>query len=308
MDFSHYPVMLLVGVAALRIRPDGLYVDCTAGGGGHSCEIASRLDPSSGGRLIAIDRDPEAIEACRKRLERFADRVELVNDNFVNLEKILRGRRPDGVLADLGVSSHQIDAPERGFSYNGDAPLDMRMNREDGLSARDVVNTYSEERLARVISDYGEERFARRIAAGIVRRRAESPIETTFELSEVVASAIPVRERSGNPAKRTFQAIRIEVNGELEVIEPVVRTIAAALKPGGRVAVITFHSLEDRIVKNTLNDLCTGCVCPPDFPACVCGRKPVLEKVTRKPVLPSEEEIKENKRSHSAKLRVAQKL
>ena len=308
MEFSHYPVMLRECVDALRIKPEGLYVDCTAGGGGHSFEIASGLDPLKGGRLIAIDRDAEAIEACKKRLEPFSDRVELVNDNFVNLREILRGRQPDGVLIDLGVSSHQIDTPERGFSYSTDAPLDMRMNRNGGMTACDVVNTYGEEELARIIYEYGEERHSRRIASEIVKRRALKPIVRTSELAEAVRAAVPAGERSGDPAKRTFQAIRIEVNGELEVIEPAVRTIAAALKSGGRMAVITFHSLEDRIVKNTVNDLCTGCTCPPDFPVCVCGRTAVLEKVTRKPVLPSADEIKNNRRSHSAKLRVAQKL
>lgn len=308
MEFSHYPVMLNECIDALDIKADGLYVDCTAGGGGHSSEIAARLNPSLGGHLISIDRDAEAIEACRIRLDRFGDTVELVNRNFCELEAILCGRKPDGVLIDLGVSSHQIDTPERGFSYNFDAPLDMRMNREDRLTAWEVVNGYDEERLADIIFNYGEERFSRRIAAAIVQRRAVSAIDTTLELVKTVSEAIPVKEKGGNPAKRIFQAIRIEVNGELDVIEPTVRSISNVLKPGGRMAVITFHSLEDRIVKNTINDLCQGCVCPPDFPVCVCGRKPILEKISKKPILPSEKENSENKRSHSAKLRVAQKL
>ncbi|MBQ0102193.1 MAG: 16S rRNA (cytosine(1402)-N(4))-methyltransferase RsmH [Firmicutes bacterium] len=306
--FSHYSVMLKECIDGLEIKKDGLYVDCTAGGGGHSLEIAKRLDPSLGGHLIAIDRDIEAIEATRERLGEYIDRAELVNDNFANLREILGGREPDGVLIDLGVSSHQIDTAERGFSYNLDSRLDMRMNRADPVSAYEIVNGYGEEQLANIIYNYGEERFSRRIASAIVKKRLEKPIETTLELERIVSGAVPHKENGSSPAKRTFQAIRIEVNHELEIIEPTVRLISSVLKKGGVIAVITFHSLEDRIVKLTVNDLCTGCTCPPSFPVCVCGRKPVLEKITKKPIIPSDKENEENKRSHSAKLRLARKL
>ncbi len=308
MNFEHYSVMRKECIDGLNIRPDGLYVDCTAGGGGHSYAIAERL--TEGGRLIAIDRDPEAIAAVTERLAPFSDRVEIVRSNFASLKTVLNGRRPDGVLIDLGISSHQIDTAERGFSYNKDAPLDMRMNPDDPLSAADVVNTYTEEDLANVIFQYGEEKFSRRIAAEIVRRRNEAPIRTTLELADLVTSAIPqkFRDKTGSNAKRTFQAIRIEVNGELEIIPPTVRDIADVLAPGGRMAIITFHSLEDRLVKQTVGELTKGCTCPPSFPVCVCGKTPILRAVTRKPILPSQEELNENKRSHSAKLRVAEKL
>ncbi|MBQ4064776.1 MAG: 16S rRNA (cytosine(1402)-N(4))-methyltransferase RsmH [Clostridia bacterium] len=308
MNFEHYSVMLSECIDGLNIKPNGLYVDCTAGGGGHSYAIAERL--TEGGKLIAIDRDPEAIEAVIGRLSPFPDRVEIVRSNFASLTTVLNGRRPDGVLIDLGISSHQIDTAERGFSYNKDALLDMRMNPDDPLSAADVVNTYSEEALANVIFQYGEEKFSRRIASEIVRRRSEAPIRTTLELADLVTSAIPpkFRDKTGSNAKRTFQAIRIEVNGELEIIPPVVRDIADVLSPKGRMAIITFHSLEDRLVKQTIGEMTKGCTCPPDFPVCVCGKTPILKAVSRKPILPSPEELNENKRSHSAKLRVAEKL
>ncbi|MBQ7604012.1 MAG: 16S rRNA (cytosine(1402)-N(4))-methyltransferase RsmH [Clostridia bacterium] len=307
--FSHYSVMLEEAVRGLNVKKNGLYVDCTAGGGGHSFAIASRLDPEEGGRLIAIDRDADAIEAVKKRLSTLPGQVwEAENDNFSDLKEILGGRQADGILMDLGVSSYQLDCPERGFSYITDAPLDMRMDREQELTAYDVVNGYEEKRLADLIFAYGEERFSRRIAAAIVSERRKTPIESTLRLAEIVSTAIPHREKNGHPARRTFQAIRIEVNGELNVIEPAVRTAAECLSPGGRLCVITFHSLEDRIVKNVINDLSTGCVCPPGLPVCVCGRKPVLEKVTKKPLTPSERELSENRRSHSAKMRIAEKI
>lgn len=310
--FSHLPVMLSECVEALRIRPDGIYVDGTAGGGGHSSEIARRLRD---GRLVSIDRDREAIAACRSRLSGFGERVTLVHDNYCNLGSILDGLSidgVDGVLLDLGVSSHQIDTKERGFSYSrdGDAPLDMRMSQEDKLSAYDVVNGYSADELRRIISEYGEERFAARIAERIVAQRASAPIRTTGELSDLVRAAIPAAsvERGSHPAKRTFQAIRIEVNGELDGIEPALRAACDAARPGGRIAVITFHSLEDRIVKRVFAEMARGCVCPPDFPVCVCGKKPILKIINKKPVTASADELSVNPRAGSAKLRVAEKL
>lgn len=300
--------MLNECIDGLNIKPDGLYVDCTAGGGGHSFEIAKRL--SEGGRLIAIDRDSDAIEAVTKRLTPYSDRVEIVKSNFSNLKEILGNRKADGVLIDLGISSHQIDTAERGFSYIHDAPLDMRMNRDDPVTAYDIVNGYSEEALAEIIFKYGEEKFSRRIASRIVEARKEKPINTTLELVSVITDAIPpkFREKGSSPAKRTFQAIRIEVNGELDIIPPTVRDIAECLNPGGIMAIITFHSLEDRAVKQTVTELSRGCTCPPDFPVCVCGKKPILTQISKKPILPTQNELNENKRSHSAKLRVAQKL
>ncbi len=308
VEFEHYSVMLNECIDGLNIKPDGLYVDCTAGGGGHSLEIAKRLNEN--GRLIAIDRDSDAIEAVTERLASYSDRVEIVKNNFSNLKEILGGRKADGVLIDLGISSHQIDVADRGFSYNQDAPLDMRMNRDDPVSAYDIVNTYSEEKLADIIFKYGEEKFSRRIASRIVQKRSEKPIETTLELVSVITDSIPpkFREKGSSPAKRTFQAIRIEVNGELDIIPPTVKDIAESLKSGGRMAIITFHSLEDRAVKQTFSELTKGCTCPPSFPVCVCGKKPALTLISRKPILPSDKELIENKRSHSAKLRVAEKL
>ena len=312
MEFSHIPVLLDEVLAVLEPERGGVFVDCTAGGGGHSFEIARRLP--EGSRLVCLDQDDEAIAACRARLAPFGDRVTVVKSNFSNLSAALDLcgiDRIDGALWDLGVSSHQIDDTDRGFSYQTDAPLDMRMDREAPRSAYDVVNCSDEAELTRILRDYGEERFASRIARQICQKRAEEPIETTAALASVVASAIPAAERrkeAQNPARRTFQAIRIEVNRELDVIEPSIRAAAERMNPGGRMAVITFHSLEDRIVKDVFRSLSTGCTCPPSFPVCVCGGKPSVELITKKPILPSAEEIGYNPRSHSAKLRGAKKL
>ncbi len=310
--FSHLPVMLSECIEGLAIRPDGIYVDGTAGGGGHSSAIAERIPR---GRLISIDRDIEAINACGRRLLPYGDRVTLVHDNYRNVGSILSSLgigKIDGALFDLGVSSHQIDTKERGFSYSrdGDAPLDMRMSREDKLTAYDVVNGYGKDELCRIISEYGEERFAARIAARIAEARETAPIRTTGELSELVRSAVPAAsvEKGSHPAKRTFQAIRIEVNGELDGIEPALRDVCAVLAPGGRIAVITFHSLEDRIVKRVFADLARGCICPPDFPVCVCGRTPVIKQITKKPVTAGADELSVNPRAKSAKLRIVEKL
>lgn len=309
--FSHYSVLLDECIEGLNVKPDGIYVDLTTGGGGHSLEIAKRL--TDGGRHICLDRDDDALEAASKRLADYADRVTFVKENFRNLGNALDGLgidRVDGVIADLGVSSYQLDTAERGFSYNNDGYLDMRMNRTDALTAYEVVNTYSAERLKQIIYDYGEERFAPRIASSIEEARREKPIETTAELSDIIKSAIPQKAKAvgHHPAKRTFQAIRIEVNGELDAIEPALMTAADRLKVGGRLAVISFHSLEDRIVKKTFAGLVKGCTCPPGLPVCVCGKVPTLKLVARKPILPSDRELEENPRSRSAKLRVAEKI
>lgn len=295
---------------ALDLKPAGVYVDGTAGGGGHSYGIASRL---TSGRLIAIDQDSAAIEAAGARLAPFGSRVTLVRDNFRNLSAILDDleiHHIDGILLDLGVSSYQLDTAERGFSYNADAPLDMKMDQRKSLSAYNVVNEYSADRLRRILYDYGEERFAPRIAAAIVAQRQKAPIETTGQLVDIIKSAIPAAARDGghHPAKRSFQAIRIEVNGELDVIEPALRAAVSRLNPGGRAAVITFHSLEDRIVKQTFASLASGCTCPKDFPVCVCGKRSTVRLVGGKPILPGKQELEQNPRSRSAKLRVAQKL
>ncbi len=308
-EFRHTSVLLDECIEALNIDPDGIYVDCTAGGGGHSFAIASRL---KGGRLIAIDRDDDAIEAASKRLEPFSDRVTLVRDNFVNLEAILAELGidgVDGVLADLGVSSYQLDRADRGFSYMADAPLDMRMDQSACLDAYEVVNTYSEQELKRILYDFGEEKFAPAIARKIIVAREIAPIKTTGELAELVRCCVkPSRSDGSHPEKRTFQAIRIEVNSELSVIEPAIRSAVASLRHGGRLAVITFHSLEDRITKQTFASLADSCTCPRDFPICVCGGRPKIKIVNKKPILPSERECSENSRSHSAKLRVAEKI
>lgn len=309
--FSHKPVLLYECIESLDIKPNGIYVDGTAGGGGHSFQIASAL--GDGGRLIAIDRDEDAIRAAGKRLARFGDKVTLVRSNFGELESVcseLCIDRIDGILMDLGVSSYQLDTPERGFSYQADAPLDMRMDKRSSFSAYDVVNSYSEEELRNVIFGYGEEKFGGRIASEIVRTRSEKPIETTGELSEIIKKAIPAAARQGgpHPAKRTFQAIRIEVNGELSVIAPAIGSAVKLLSPGGRIAVITFHSLEDREVKQSFAELAKGCTCPKEFPVCVCGNHPKLKIITKKPILPSAAELEENPRSRSAKLRVAEKI
>ncbi len=308
-DYGHKPVLLEECLQALAIRPDGCYLDGTLGRAGHSLEILCRLTT---GRLVGIDRDLAAIEAAGERLADFQDRVTLVHGNFRDLGRILRetGTGPlDGMLFDLGVSSPQLDEARRGFSYMQDAPLDMRMDESEALSAADIVNTWSQEELRRVLYEYGEERYAPRIAQAIVRRRGDRPIETTGELVEVIRSAMPaaaLREKQ-HPAKRSFQALRIAVNGELEALPPRLAAAADGLKPGARLAVITFHSLEDRIVKQTLRELATGCTCPPQFPVCVCGKKPRLKLITRKPVTPGPEELAENPRARSAKLRVAER-
>ena len=308
--FSHRSVLLEPCMDALAIKPDGIYVDGTAGGGGHSYEIARRLTT---GRLIAIDQDEAAIKAAGIKLAPLGERAVVVRNNFRHIADVLDTlgvEHIDGVLMDLGVSSYQLDTPERGFSYMADAPLDMRMNREDELDAYTVVNTYTEQELKRIIYDYGEERFAPRIASRIVKARENAPIRTTGELVDIIKSAMPAAAKDGghHPAKRTFQAIRIEVNGELSVIEPTIRDAVNLLKPGGRIAIITFHSLEDRLVKQTFASLASGCTCPRDFPVCVCGKKPLVEVISRKPILPSEQELTINPRSRSAKLRVAEKI
>ena len=287
-------------------------MDCTAGGGGHSYEIARRLP--EGGRLISLDRDPDAIAAATERLREFGDRVTLVKSDYSDVGAVLDdlgAGSVNGVMWDLGVSSFQLDEGERGFSYMKDAPLDMRMDRSGGITAADVVNGYSAEELKRIIWEYGEEKFAGPVARNIVKAREKKRIETTGELATLIAEAMPAaarRAEAQHPAKRTFQAIRIEVNGELDQIEPSIRAAVERLSPGGIAAVITFHSLEDRIVKRTVADLSTGCTCPPGFPVCVCGRKPVVEPVTKKPVVPSRDEEAENPRARSAKLRIVRKL
>ena len=306
MEFHHISVLLNECIDNLNIRPDGIYVDGTMGGGGHSLEIAKRLTT---GRLICIDQDPNAHEAAGKRLAEYKDRITFVRDNFGNIANILDSlgiEKIDGMLLDIGVSSHQLDEAERGFSYQQDAPLDMRMNPDRPFSAYDVVNGYDEDELDRVIFTYGEERWARRIAQFIVKEREAKPIETTGELVDIIKKAVPkgARKYGPHPAKRTFQAIRIEVNGELEVLQRAIDDVAARLAVGGRLCIITFHSLEDRIVKEAFRKQENPCICPPQFPVCVCGKKPLGRVITRKPILPSKEELEENPRSRSAKLRV----
>ncbi len=309
-EFTHYPVMLHECIEGLNIRPDGVYVDGTLGRAGHSMEIAKRLTT---GRLYCIDRDMAAIEAARDRLSPWMDRVSLIHGNFTDLDRLLEEHNAplaDGMLFDFGVSSPQLDDPARGFSYMQDAPLDMRMDQSQPLTARTVVNEWSQEELKRILYQYGEERYAPAIAAAIVRAREESPIETTLQLVEVIRSAMPapaLREKQ-HPAKRSFQAIRIAVNDELTAAQRVIDQAVPRLAKGGRLCVITFHSLEDRIVKNGFGTFVKGCTCPPDFPVCVCGKKPTLKSVSKKPVLPSQKELEENPRSRSAKLRIAEKL
>ena len=308
--FKHVPVMLreCVEILGVESKPDGVFIDCTAGGGGHSFEIARRLIH---GRLVAIDRDQDAVLTVSERLSCFSDRVAVVRENFSNLLSVMHDLdipKADGILMDLGVSSYQLDSAERGFSYMKDAPLDMRMDRSSGISASDVVNGYPEEDLVRIFREYGEERYASRIASKIVDSRSRKKIETTSELSEIVCSVYPKGYSEGHPAKRVFQAVRIEVNGELDILQDSVRNAVEALKSGGVIAVITFHSLEDRIVKKTFAELAKGCTCPPDFPVCVCGKKPVIDLTNRKPVLPTREEQENNSRSKSAKLRSAIKI
>ena len=309
-EFHHISVLLQECLDGLNIRPDGIYVDGTLGGAGHSSQIAARLTT---GRLIGIDRDPVALKAAGERLAPFGDRVTLVHANFCQIKTVLEQLQipgVDGILLDLGVSSPQLDDGSRGFSYMADAPLDMRMNGEDALTARDVVNTWSQEELRRILYTYGEERYAPQIAAAICRRRAQAPIETTLELVDVIRSAMPpaaLREKQ-HPAKRSFQAIRIAVNDELGSVEQVMRDAIPCLNPGGRLAVITFHSLEDRIVKTAMADAAKGCTCPPSFPVCICGNRPKVKLITRKPLTATEEELEANPRSRSAKLRVCEKV
>ena len=311
IPFSHYSVLLNECIEALEIKDGYTYVDCTTGGGGHSLEIAKRLGENS--RLICFDRDESAIAAAKERLSDYINKVTFVKENYGELGRVLDDMGIDnlgGVLADLGCSSHQFDCPERGFSYSHDARLDMRMQQDAPLSAYNVVNEYSEDDLKRIIYEYGEERFAPRIASAICRARAIAPIETTFQLSDLIKSAIPSAARADgpHPAKRTFQAIRIEVNAELDTIKPMITAAAKRLVKDGKIAIISFHSLEDRIVKLAYRELASGCTCPRDFPICVCGKKPLVKEENKKPILPSAEELEINPRSRSAKLRVAKKI
>ncbi len=309
-DYGHVPVLLKECLDALAIKPDGVYVDGTLGRAGHSLEIVKRLTT---GRLIGIDRDETAIAAAQERLADYMDRVTLVHSNFDRIGDILAELHidgADGMLFDLGVSSPQLDDAERGFSYMHDAPLDMRMDRTAYLTAREVVNGWSYEELRRILFEYGEERYAPAIARRIVQQREQKPIETTLELVDIIKSAMPpqaLREKQ-HPAKRSFQAIRIAVNGELDALPPMLEAATAHLNRGGRLAVISFHSLEDRIIKKTLQELATGCTCPPEFPVCVCGKKPKLKLVSRKPIVADEAELERNPRARSAKLRVAEKV
>ena len=309
-EFHHVSVLLDECIEGLNIKPDGIYVDGTLGGAGHSSQIAKRLTT---GRLIGIDRDPVALKAAGERLAPYADRVTLVHSNFCEIAQVLEDLNiegVDGILLDLGVSSPQLDDGSRGFSYMADAPLDMRMNSEDTLSAYDVVNSWSFEELKRILFDYGEERYAPKIASAICKKREEKPIETTLELVDVIRSAMPaqaLREKQ-HPAKRSFQAIRIAVNDELGSVEKVMKDAIPCLNHGGRLAVITFHSLEDRIVKTAMASAAKGCTCPPSFPVCVCGKKPQVQVITRKPIVSTDEELERNPRARSAKLRVCEKV
>lgn len=307
MAFEHKSVLLYETVDSLNIKPDGIYVDGTLGGGGHAYEVCSRLGKH--GRLIGIDQDADAIAAATKRLEPFADKVTVVRSNYENIASVLHDlgiEKVDGIYLDLGVSSYQLDTASRGFTYREDAPLDMRMDQRNTQTAADIVNTYSETELYHIIRDYGEDRFAKNIAKHIVQRRQEKPYETTGELIETIKAAIPakIRATGGHPAKRTFQAIRIELNHELDVLNRSIDTMIDLLNPGGRLSIITFHSLEDRIVKKRFRDNENPCICPPEFPVCMCGRKSKGTVVTRKPIVPGEEELEYNKRSKSSKLRV----
>ena len=310
MDFHHVSVLLDESIEALNIRPDGIYLDGTLGGAGHSSEIAKRL---TSGILIGVDRDPKALAAAEERLAPWRDRVKLVHSNFRELDAILDGLgipAVDGILLDLGVSSPQLDEAIRGFSYMADAPLDMRMDPSDPLTAWEVVNRWPQEELRRILFSYGEERYAPLIAAAIVRQREQAPIDTTLALVDVIRSAMPqkaLREKQ-HPAKRSFQAIRIAVNDELGAVDGVMSRAIARLNPGGRLAVITFHSLEDRIVKNAMTEAAKGCTCPPEFPVCVCGKKPTLKLIARKPITAGETELEQNPRARSAKLRVGERI
>ena len=311
MEFQHKSVLLQECIDALNIRPDGIYLDGTLGGAGHSSQIACRL--TEGGRLIGVDRDRTALAAAEERLAPYADRVTLVHSNFAEIDAILDSLgipAVDGMLFDLGVSSPQLDDASRGFSYMADAPLDMRMDKDDALTAGEVVNTWPQGELRRILYDYGEERYAPQIAAAICRAREKAPVETTLELVDIIRSAMPpqaLREKQ-HPAKRSFQAIRIAVNDELGAVSRMMQAAVGRLNPGGRLAVITFHSLEDRIVKSEMQQAARGCTCPPEFPVCVCGKKPLVKLVTRKPIVSGPAELEENPRARSAKLRVAEKL
>lgn len=309
MAFSHYSVLLKETIENLNIRADGIYVDGTLGGGGHSLEIAGRL--SDKGHLFGIDQDDAAIEAAEERLKPFSQRITLIRSNYCNMKRLLAEQgvtKVDGIVLDLGVSSYQLDTEERGFSYRFDTALDMRMDRRQSLTAGDIVNDYSEQELYRIIRDYGEDKFAKNIAKHIVLAREKSPVETTGQLNEIIKAAIPAKMRqNGHPSKRTFQAIRIECNRELEVLRDSLEDMLALLGPGGRLCIITFHSLEDRIVKSAFKQEENPCICPPEFPVCICGRASRGRVVTKKPILPSEEELSQNSRSKSAKLRVFEK-
>lgn len=311
IQFSHSPVMLEEVMEGLKLFSGGFYVDCTAGGGGHSEEILRRTSPD--GKLLAVDRDPDALDAVQRRLKNYGDRVQLERANFVELQLVLNRLgtgKVDGILFDLGVSSYQLDNPQRGFSYMEDAPLDMRMDPDQGETAANIVQKASKKELAGIIRKYGEEKWASRIAEFVVRERAKKPIETTGELVEIIKAAVPAaaRRQGSHPAKRTFQALRIAVNKELEILKDAIRGAIEELSSGGRICIISFHSLEDRLVKETFKELSDPCVCPPDFPQCICGRVPQIKLITRKPITPSEGELEQNPRSRSAKLRVAERL
>lgn len=305
MEFNHYSVMLAETIEELNIRPDGIYVDGTLGGGGHALEVCKRL---KNGHFYGIDQDDAAIKAAGERLAPFGDKVTIIRNNYCNARAALSEfgvEKADGIVLDLGVSSYQLDTEDRGFSYRFDAPLDMRMDRRQTLTARDIVNGYSETELFHIIKDYGEDQFAKNIAKHIVKARADKPIETTFELNEVIKAAIPAKMRkNGHPSKQTFQAIRIECNKELEVLRDSLDDFIDMLNPGGRICIITFHSLEDRIVKAAFRKNENPCTCPPEFPVCVCGKVSKGKVITKKPILPTEKELEENSRSKSAKLRV----
>lgn len=310
MEFKHVTVLLEETVDGLNIKPDGIYVDGTLGGGGHSRQILEKLTT---GKLIGIDQDTDAIKTTAEKLKEFGDRFIPVHNNFSNIKSILKEldiEKIDGMMMDLGVSSHQLDVAERGFSYMKNSDLDMRMDRTQTLSAREVLNEYSLDELNKIFRDYGEEKWSKRVAEFIVEHRAEKELETTGELVEIIKKAIPAgaRKEGGHPAKRIFQAIRIEVNNELGIISDTINDIAEVLNPKGRISIITFHSLEDRIVKNAFRDLARGCICPSEIPMCVCDNEPTLKVITRKPMLPSKDELEENSRSRSAKLRVAEKI
>lgn len=309
MEFKHISVLLNEVIESLNIKEDGIYVDCTLGGAGHSSEILKHL--SNKGRLIGIDQDTNALEAAKEKLKNYQN-VTYVHDNFYNIDSILKELKidkVDGILMDLGVSSYQLDTAERGFSYMKDAPLDMRMNREKGFSAYQVVNEYSASELFRIMRDYGEEKFAKRIADFIIRAREIKPIDTTLELVDIIKAAIPAKfQKGGHPAKKTFQAIRIEVNSELAILDKAVGDSINNLNEKGRISIITFHSLEDRIIKNKFKDLENPCTCPKEFPICICGKNPIVKVITKKPIEPTDEEKEINSRSKSAKLRVAEKI